>query len=401
MQDDRIKSMLEDVEVKAPRRVWRNVAAELDAAAGIGASTSDWMKWSGMAVAFASIVVGAILFFPRSASEEIISTNNNNMALAESAPVEIVTPSEPEEIVPVAPAKKGRRLLSQNNQVDVVEIIPVPVPDESVESEEYIPSETVRENVVKEEKVEKPAASKKIEPDGSAAAAFAKMAMEDEKKFSRGVRALYAQGSIGGNDADLRLQRQVIYKKESSGSSEKKTGITELGESEYGIPLSLGVGLRYYILPRFSVGTGLNYTLLTRTFEGLYEEVESGKVVSSETGTVRHAMHYLGIPLNLYYDVISAEKIKFYVYGGGEMEYAVANNYSVPTSGSTINCSFPIDKLQWSVGAGLGVEFKLSKLLGLYLDPSVSYYFECGQPNNVRSARPLMFNFDAGLRFNF
>ena len=49
----------------------------------------------------------------------------------------------------------------------------------------------------------------------------------------------------------------------------------------------------------------------------------------------------------------------------------------------------------------MGLEFKLSDKLGLYIDPAVRYYFHSpGQPKSVRTDKPFMFNFDAGLRFN-
>ena len=53
-----------------------------------------------------------------------------------------------------------------------------------------------------------------------------------------------------------------------------------------------------------------------------------------------------------------------------------------------------------SCGAGVGVEFRLSGKLGLYLDPGVRYYFPNSQPKSIRTDKPFMFNFDAGLRFS-
>lgn len=385
MQDDRIKSILNDVEVKAPRRVWRNVAAQLDAASGVASSGHDWMRWAGAAVAFAAIVAGVFVFVPDRVSEEPIPTYQN-ITVAQNAQIQEETP-ESEPAVPIAgkgPAAPVSRKAMKPRSLVAETVSPVSV---------------VRE----EEKYEEPATrevKKKHEPDGSAAAEFERMAREDEKKFKGGVKTLYAQGSIGGNDSDISFYTNRA--RLSSGTSIKKTGITELGESEYGIPVSVGVGFRAYILPKFSIGAGLDYSILSRTFDGLYEKVEAGSVVSSTTGDVYHTMHYLGIPLNVYYDIILADKIKFYVYGGGEMEYCLGNNYKLysPSEGY-IRYSSPVERLQWSVGAGLGVEFKLSDILGLYLDPSAKYYFHCNQPKNIRTERPLMFNFDVGLRFNF
>ena len=56
---------------------------------------------------------------------------------------------------------------------------------------------------------------------------------------------------------------------------------------------------------------------------------------------------------------------------------------------------------QFSAGAGLGVEFKLTRQIGIYFDPGVNYYFPANQPKSIRTEKPFLLNFDAGVRFNF
>jgi hypothetical protein len=56
--------------------------------------------------------------------------------------------------------------------------------------------------------------------------------------------------------------------------------------------------------------------------------------------------------------------------------------------------------VQLSANAGIGVEFLLGRYVGIYIDPSVRYYFNCKQPNSIRTAQPLMLGFEMGLRFN-
>jgi hypothetical protein len=57
------------------------------------------------------------------------------------------------------------------------------------------------------------------------------------------------------------------------------------------------------------------------------------------------------------------------------------------------------DGVQMSAAIGLGAEFGLTQYLGLYIDPSLRYYFDCDQPKSIRTAQPLMFSVEAGLRF--
>ena len=56
--------------------------------------------------------------------------------------------------------------------------------------------------------------------------------------------------------------------------------------------------------------------------------------------------------------------------------------------------------LQFSVDAGLGLEVMAGKYIGIYLDPSVRYYFDNSQPKSLRTYQPVMFGIEAGLRIH-
>lgn len=395
MQDEQLRNMLANAEVKVPRRVWRNISSRLDEAAPFS-SPYGWMKWAGAAFAVAAIVFGVFLLNPKSTENPIPTYSNISEApVAQASPV--MDEPEPDVLTAageqVAPAPSRRRsIVAQAAEPEAVEIVPA----KEWESENTQPAveETPAQEVPKT--VVKPRSPKRSAPFVDP---FAAMAFEDRQAFKPRAKALYAQGSIGGNDSDISFAANRA--RMSSGTAIEKTGIKELGESVYGIPFSVGIGVRFYVLPKLSFGTGLSYSLLSRTFDGQYQRVNGqGAVEFSEKGSVHHMMHYIGIPVNAYYDIISGDKIRFYVYGGGEAEYCVSNKYTLYSATDIVYRS-PVNKLQWSVGAGLGVEFRLSGHLGLYLDPSVRYYFHCDQPKNVRTERPFMANFDAGLRFDF
>ena len=152
--------------------------------------------------------------------------------------------------------------------------------------------------------------------------------------------------------------------------------------------------------PRLSIGSGLTYSLLDRSFTGTYNEVSGGAVTRTVDGDVRHTMHYVGVPLNLYFDVVKTGSIKFYVFGGGAAEYCVANSYTLKANPQNIVYKEAVKGLQYSASAGLGVEFRIADHLGLFFDPSAKYYFPSSHPKSVRTDKPYMVNFEAGLRFN-
>lgn len=56
---------------------------------------------------------------------------------------------------------------------------------------------------------------------------------------------------------------------------------------------------------------------------------------------------------------------------------------------------------QCSVNASAGMQFNLSSVVGLYVEPGVSYYFDNGSSvSNIYKEKPLNFNLEFGLRFS-
>ena len=157
------------------------------------------------------------------------------------------------------------------------------------------------------------------------------------------------------------------------------------------------MGVKLDLTKRWSVGAGLNYTYLSSSFSGKYTEVENGVPHLPLSERIKSSLHYVGIPINAYYNIISRDYINFYAYAGGTVEKCVKNIYEIQTT-PIINHSEPVKGVQLSANAGMGVEFLLGRHLGIYLDPSLRYYFDCNQPKSIRSAQPLMLGFEAGVR---
>ena len=383
--DLQLRSALEGAGIKPPKGAWKNISRRLDAADAVSGTrnfTPGIMRWAGVALACAAVAVGVFISIPDSAGPV---TATRGVLTADA--IELVVPE-------VGKASPLGSIGARNAKAAYA------APSSATELTDPAETEVPASPATNEDGSSRKAAAGTGRPDGgdsamsdgSSADPFALLAMAEEKDGRRaGGTFLYAKGAIGGNDPDF-----VSRSAASMAPGVSSSGIRELTESTYGIPLTLGLGVRFYLLPRFSIGTGVDYSLLTRTFTGTYTE-EGGQTEVS--GDVQHTMHYIGVPLDLYYDILSSDKIKFYVYGGGEAEFCVSNKFTV-FSTPQVSCSEPVRKIQYSVGGGVGVEFRLTDKLGLYLDPGVRYYFPGGQPKSIRTDKPLMFNFDAGLRFS-
>jgi hypothetical protein len=178
-----------------------------------------------------------------------------------------------------------------------------------------------------------------------------------------------------------------------------KTGITEYGSSQYNLPLSFGIGAKIDLTKHWSIGVGVNYTLLSRLFKGDYLNVVDGTILEYTQSDIRNRQHYVGIPVNVYFNILSNNWINFYTYAGGAVEKCVKHEYHILETSSIYKEN--VKGVQWSANLGIGVEFMLGKHVGLYLDPSARYYFHCHQPKSIRTVKPFMFGAEIGIRTRF
>ena len=384
MLDDRqIKEMLQNAEEKAPRRIWTSVSSSLDDIEGRKVAAPVW-KWAGAAIALAAALAVGV-FVLRKPDETVNAVSEPVLA---EAPVESVQENDRLESLKPEPVK-----ILPSPKVNT-ELLAVSTPVGKQEDE--IPASEPSETEVKSVEIVREAVRDEEMPVGDGTI-LDRMEMEDSRNQSVRRTDLIVGGSLFGNTASKPFRSSMSGGIEAIPSSDI---IKETGASDFGVPFTVGVGVRFIVTPKFSIGTGLDYSLLTRTFAGTYTAAAS---TVSIPGDVRNTMHYIGIPLNLYYNIINSPALNFYVYGGGEGEYCVSNKYilhpTVPAAGDAI-VSRRVDGLQFSAKIGVGVQFSLSDRVGLYLDPGVSYYFYGAQPRSIRTERPLMFNLNAGLRFD-
>lgn len=374
--DRHIKALLEDAEVEVPSGVWDAVSAGLDRADAKKKIIVPpvWWRRVGLAVAAAAAAVAGVFIFSGKDNSTQLPYTNSIIAQNNPAAINIVlTPAK--DIVP-----GGRTLAMAETKASPAEVsIPQAVPESPETSE-----------APKTPKTPAPTAKDDTE-------AINRLAFEESKASSSRPTSLTVGSNILSN-GDPSRRRGGMMRSVAKGPT--KTGISDPNTSSiFGIPFSVGLGVDIPLSSRLSLGTGIEYTYLSRSFTGTYTEIVDGEVEKSVTGDIDNYQHYIGIPVNLYYHVIDSRNIRFYGYGGLTLEKNISNHYRVHYTPSDINWLDPAKGLQFSVGAGIGVEFLLSKSLGIYIDPGIRYYFDCGQPRSIRTQQPLMMNFEVGLRF--
>ncbi|MBQ7194337.1 MAG: outer membrane beta-barrel protein [Bacteroidales bacterium] len=229
---------------------------------------------------------------------------------------------------------------------------------------------------------------------------FAALAYEDARaraKAKSGRTAIVLTGLMGSNDGSAQGIHALKIMSTGAYTPKSASGIFESSESVFSVPVSVGVGVKFPIAGKLSFGTGVTYSLLERSFSGTY--IKDGVNIATNAD-IRHSLRYIGIPLNLYYDMWHEYGFNMYAFAGGQIEKGISNKYYISTTPDDIVLNQKVQGLQYSVAAGLGMQYDVSRTVALYLDPGVRFYFDSGQPKSIRTKKPLMFAFEAGVRFN-
>ena len=148
-------------------------------------------------------------------------------------------------------------------------------------------------------------------------------------------------------------------------------------------PITFGVSMGINLSERFTVITGLDYSLYLS-----YKEITSSKGVRNEMQQI----HYLGLPIRCDYTIYSNKSFEWYVGGGFEVEKCVS-----ASSGTT---SFKEKNFLWSAVATTGIQYNITKNISLYCEPYCSYLLSETSLFSYRTENPVTISAKLGLRFD-
>lgn len=154
-------------------------------------------------------------------------------------------------------------------------------------------------------------------------------------------------------------------------------------------PLRFGLSLRYGIGSRWSIESGLSYS---------YHKSDMTSLSGDSEVTTEQWLSYVGIPLNVGYQIWSGSRFGFYISAGGMVEKMVKGSRTTQTATENVS----IRPLQFSLNGAVGAEFRINQLFSLYAEPGLSYHFDNGSPvPTIYQDEPLNLNLNVGLRFSF
>ena len=404
-----MRAIMEGGQEEVPGHIWDAVSAGLDkAASGQKKTVTLWWRRAGVSVAAVAAAVASVLVLSRPESADIVpaAVQGDMIAVVEQPAQENIMIEEAVEMEAGRQLqKKAAGLMAYVPEASVMQSGPAAIEELSAreDAQTSAPEETpeIRKDEMSpaaQETAPQKTAAKKVTENASAREYFPAV-WDDEDNQKDRVRTSVVVSGITGASSSQNKGASGILKTQALTLAPAKTGIIEKkSTSRYGLPVSVGAGVKIDFTQKWSLGVGLNYTLLTRTYNGTYTHVsEAGPIDNLVTSDIRNSQHYIGIPVNAYYNIVSSKHVNFYAYAGGAVEKCVYDKYRVITN--SIVHKEPTKGVQLSANIGFGAEFMLGEHLGLYLDPSLRYYFDCDQPKSIRTEQPLMLGFELGFRF--
>ncbi len=399
MEDNRfdleIRSMLENAREDVPEGLWQGIESRLPAPAK-ARPAAIWWKIASATGAVAAAVALTVFFSTRPVVQnpvDIIPSQDSGLSQL------METPLAPEtgNMKPLSIGQVLGESVSETDGEDVTETAGMEETAETAGKEETAPAAGTEETAVADETAvrEENTAENWIRKYESADFDERGEELQRSRKEKRGVvLSAYADALSNSNTAkasDINMLKRPAVP--------QATTIEETGESRYAIPVAAGIGLRFDVSKRFSIGTGVSWSYLTRSFSGQFNELDADGAIISQTGytNIRNSQHYIGIPLNLYVDIIRKDFIDFYAYASGSANYCLSNRYQMDKSKSY---SPEGSNWQFSAGIGMGVEFIAAKKVGFYIDPSLNYWFTAGEVSNIRTRQPLMLGLELGIRLH-
>ena len=392
--------MLENAREDVPEGLWQGIESRLPAPAK-ARPAAIWWKIASATGAVAAAVALTVFFSTRPVVQnpvDIIPSQDSGLSQL------METPLAPEtgNMKSLSIGQVLGESVSETDGEDVTETAEESVVEENAAAgtagkEETAPAAGTEETAVADETAvrEENTAENWIRKYESADFDERGEELQGSRKEKRGVvLSAYADALSNSNTAkasDINMLKRPAVP--------QATTIEETGESRYAIPVAAGIGLRFDVSKRFSIGTGVSWSYLTRSFSGQFNELDAEGAIISQTGytNIRNSQHYIGIPLNLYVDIIRKDFIDFYAYASGSANYCLSNRYQMDKSKSY---SPEGSNWQFSAGIGMGVEFIAAKKVGFYIDPSLNYWFTAGEVSNIRPRQPPMLGLELGIRLH-
>ena len=187
-------------------------------------------------------------------------------------------------------------------------------------------------------------------------------------------------------------------------ASNEEENVSAKSETNHNQPISFGVLTSFNVTPKLQIETGLIYTYLSsETTNKAQGFINSEKV----------QFHYLGVPVNLNYTLLSVNKLNIFVTAGamiekdinGKIKYNEEKNIaSEMNSGYTNEGSSKINQEnpQFSLAGGVGINYPIYNKTNLFAKIGGRYYINANNEyKTYYSDEKFGLDIQLGIKFNF
>jgi hypothetical protein len=381
---EQMKQKLEGHKMSPPAGLWEGISQEMGLESEAATKKSTFVRWYWAVAAVVVALVGFFALYQFDDNEPIVVANNENMTVPSNPVEEKSGEAEIPKETLMADKPSLLSLASNNNNTDVEVSI-----EETTDETQYEAIVETQQTVSEETKTETHQPKQTYLPD---------VTESNTTDFQSECSSKWTLGLVGSNGLLLANNsgtqplhfdnngnyngdfNSIEYSNSYKGNNDKnsKTDIV----SKHNIPLRLGISLQYQLNNRLALYSGISYTYL-----------KSEISVPLYNNSYDQKLSYLGIPLGISWQIWFTEHMSIYLSGGTMIEKCV--------SAEVTEGKLDSHPWQWSVNASVGAEYKIIRQLGIYLEPSLGYYFDDGTSiEHYYKEHPLAPSIQFGLRFH-
>ena len=405
--EEQLRQRLEGHEMAPPDGLWEDVCKELGMTPFpvlTPSTRSSNKRWYYIAAAVLLALAGffAIYQFNNDIETKALAVESNQSPPEQSDAPASEVPKE-DNLITCQPPCEPKNCQTASEPESASELEPPCEPEPTSEPENVLSKEDlqrpeseepVSEPHVSESHVSEPQAKRPVEDRGIDQLPPSESLPKRNETPDRWSLGLTASGGLIAANNSVSTDRHVISNlsipKEEYEAENSSLGVTYAQTEivwKHRLPVRFGLGVQYRFNERLSLLSGISYTYL-------YSECSTSL---QRNVSYSQKLHYLGVPLGIVWQLWSSGHFRINLSGSAMLEKCISASFDNKRSDDI----YGKKPWQWSLNAAAGVEYSFTPQLGVYLEPSLGYYFDDGtQLEHYYKEHPLAPSINFGLRFN-
>lgn len=393
--DKKLAERMQSHEMQPDDALWSRIETTLDSGSMIVPSAPKKRLFSIVSAisAAAAVLLVAFLLLNNNEPVELLKTPIEPKVAKGEVPTNDESVMESVVVAENEAPVREKRVQSvfsspSNSSVEVVEV--------ADDEEEKVVSKTIPESSeVKESKERRSVATRTAVPNQSPTTKSYNERIQ-AKRSGKGSMSINVSGAanfsssssvVGNNSGVLAPLKSMNHNNVPSLYSAKK----ENREWTHNMPLSFAVTFQKMITRKIGIETGLTYTYL-------YSKSAAENRLDQD---IKQRLNYLGVPLSVVYSIAEGKRFGAYAKFGFMVDKALSAKATSYFEDKSQSYDLSRKGVQFSSMLQVGGAYNINNLLSLYIEPTVSYYFDSEQPVSYRTDNDFGFSALVGVRFKF